>query len=93
MYYLFPHSRDMGSDNASFTLSEVHLSLDENEEKVVSICFFLPHHHSEFKKIGTNLVLGILALVNQSAVITCVLPTLRSHLIWTSARLTSCQTL
>lgn len=28
---------DMGSDNASFTLSEVHLSLDENEEKVVQL--------------------------------------------------------
>ncbi|KGN59220.1 trafficking protein particle complex subunit 8 [Cucumis sativus] len=28
---------DMGSDNTSYTLSEVHLSLEENEEKVVQL--------------------------------------------------------
>lgn len=37
---LLLHSRDMGSDNASYTLSEVHLSLEGNEEKVVSILSF-----------------------------------------------------
>lgn len=38
----------MGSDNALYTLSEVHLSLEENEEKVVSVFFFfVPYHQTK----------------------------------------------
>ena len=66
---LFLHFREMGSNNASFTSTEVHLSLEGNEEKVVCVFSFFPII-IQIRKRKANLIIGILVLVNPSTVIT-----------------------